>query len=723
MLKNEDFTQYINEDGLYNPPDLSFVNTSLINETARAYEANGGVYTRAPETSSEYKEFWDIEEERLLNGIVVPGRLEKGAIKKIWIPPALYAFLNYGRMRKIIFNKDDVTDELEFAFKLTKGKIKGATKIEGFPDFWDGHYDLSMSKYVAKQLGLHFIGAKSRRKGFSYYEAMEGSHLFMMKRKGRVFLTAYEKKYLIGGDRIANFSKTYIDWFYDNTDFYRGYLKSDINEFLKSGYRLRTSKEIERGYQSILMPITLKDNPDAPRGLDGDLVKFEEVQTFPNFLDVLKVVNPLLKDGAIMTGQWSAWGTGGDTTKETNWAPFETVYYNPKDWNCLAFLNKYDDNALQDKDGCGFMFPNYRNLVPFIDKNGNSLLEPAKEFDEKLRLKVKESAKTEKDYIDYTSEYANKPSEIFINSSTGILPDTSLQIQRQKNDPSYKNAYKDGRIVLKDGILQFVPNDLLPLENRHDFVDMFPLTKKIDLEGCVRFWQLPFRDPITGKVPDNLYRLWHDPYGVDKDTKEITIKDSIACTYIYERANNFTPSRGDVIIGAYHGRPGSMDTYNYQLLLLTIFCNGKLFFENDRGDVEGFFKRKKALHLLEDQPSFRYNDDIAGKPSNRKGVSMNFTGRKANALIYLRDWLNTIRGYDDFNNPITNLDVFPDIGGLREIGKYKKGNFDRVSTLLVGMLDEKEQESLGIVPKQPKVSTNRTNDFFKDRLFAGKMFN
>ena len=67
-----------NEKGHYILEDIAFCNTNQFNEAARYFKKNG-VYTRAPKGSREYNQFWDIEEDRRLNGMTAPGKLYTGA--------------------------------------------------------------------------------------------------------------------------------------------------------------------------------------------------------------------------------------------------------------------------------------------------------------------------------------------------------------------------------------------------------------------------------------------------------------------------------------------------------------------------------------------------------------------------------------------------------------------------------------------------------------------
>ena len=67
---------------------LKFVNTAYFSETSKYYLRHG-VYTHAPEGTSEHIEFWDEQEKRCKYGYEVGG---------VRITGEHYAYLNYGRI-------------------------------------------------------------------------------------------------------------------------------------------------------------------------------------------------------------------------------------------------------------------------------------------------------------------------------------------------------------------------------------------------------------------------------------------------------------------------------------------------------------------------------------------------------------------------------------------------------------------------------------------------
>jgi hypothetical protein len=252
-------------------------------------------------------------------------------------------------------------------------------------------------------------------------------------------------------------------------------------------------------------------------------------------------------------------------------------------------------------------------------------------------------------------------------------------------DPKLNNLGRTGMLVRSEsGVKLDIKFDGQPLVN-------YPPKTEDKLDGCFVEWSPPFK--VNGQVPKNLYRVWHDPFAVDKDKDKLSIRDSLGVAYVYEKPNNFTPTRGNRIVAAYVGRPSRVDDYNDQLFKMAQYYNTieGLQFENDRGEVIPYAKRFKLLEYLAPEPEIMWKKELSGKSGRDWGTHIN-TARKEVGIIYLRDWLLEPVSKDDNGNDILTLHYIYDLGLLRELQKFNsKGNFDRISTMIVGMFDYKEQ--------------------------------
>ena len=94
-------------------------------------------------------------------------------------------------------------------------------------------------------------------------------------------------------------------------------------------------------------------------------------------------------------------------------------------------------------------------------------------------------------------------------------------------------------------------------------------------------------------------------------------------------------------------------------------------------------------------------------------MSMGSKERKGQAEIYLRDWLKTKRTTTEEGETKLNLHYIYDIALIDELVKYnRRGNFDRVSAMLVGMFHLKDLHT-----KEVQIVEQASSDSFFDRAF------
>ena len=699
----------------YEFEDIKFVNTSQLNEAARHYK-QFGCYTKAPAGSLEFNQFWDIEEERLLNGMTVPGKLyydEYGVahVQEVRITGEHYGYLNYGRIR---MTTDASNVLLGSAEGVLKDRKKVGTKDIDFPSFWDGDYHFFKACELAKSRGEHVIVFKARRKGYSYKVGYKGSHLVNFYPETTAILGAYDKKYLIQGRGTTRMAKAYLDWYQDKTDFSRGYLSNDI-ENLELGYQLQGEK-MPRGYKSKLITVSFMENPDAAIGKDGDLIIFEEAGKFPNLRETLGVTLSSTEDGALQTGQVIIFGTGG--TDEANWAVFEDLFYNPEKNGFLRFNNIWDDGRAGTS--CGFFHGHLLNLIPHVDKNGNSLIEEALEETTKLRDKKRNEVTYETEYTTYIGQRCIKPSEGFSSTGVSIFSTKILteHTERVTNDPVYKGMGIPGKVFRVGTKGVFKHNMDLDENERHDPIIKQDSSVK-DWNGCTVIYDMPFS--FNGEVPKDLYRIWVDPYAFKKETGKIHYRNSMGVAYVYEKPNSFTKTKGDVIVASYIGRPEDPDDFYEQLLALSLLYNTQngVVFERDRGDVHRYFKQEGFEMMLAWEPTFTFNKALQSKRKGReKGILLSEGDkRKPAGAQLLFKWLYVVRTKSmDETIKTYNVEYFYDLGGLTELKHWSlKGNFDRVSALIIGMLDR--EEVFNVEPENPATIGQNKNDFFNRDFF------
>ena len=691
---------YNPKTGLYTIEPTNFVNTNEFIRSALYFKKHG-YYTKAhPKYDKrDYDQYWDEEERRRRYGYSVGG---------VTITGEHYGFLNFAQIQRTI-NPDDTAGVIK---NHTLARKVGHKAID-FPDFWDGHYHWFRAKRSARKHGLHLLGGKSRRKGFSYVGAWSAANNADLHPGKTTVIGAFDNKYLIRGNGTMSMARKYLDFINKYTAWRKGRL-INTKDTIKLGYKLRGRDE-EYGYLSEILALSFKDNADASAGKDIWEVDLEELGVFPNLSETLDILLPTLEDGDTITGQFIGWGTGG--TKNANWEAFEEIFYNPLSKGCMAFDNIWDEGG--KGTSVGFFFPYVQNLVPYMDKNGNSDIKTATEVFNVRLEKQKTITKDASSFLLWKGQRANCPADAFSRSSANIFtsPELSEHIRRVKNDPDIKYLARVGTLIRGERGIRLATNEELIGQRLPYHLPLSYPNKNDDWHGAFVEWQPPYRDPKTGIIPKGLYRVWNDPYAVDKNNEDITMRDSMGATYVYERVNPWSPSRGDILVACYVGRPGLMDTYNEQLLRICEYYGGydrMCMFENDRGDVKPFFKAKGKINLLADEPEITWKTELQSKKTGRtKGININ-TPRKGNGVVYFRDWLYTPRGVDSEGNMKLNLHYIYDLPLLLELEKWNlKGNFDRVSAMIVGMFDMKEEFSKEITAPQ----VPNEHDFFNRPLF------
>ncbi len=289
------------------------VNTHYFSEAANEWLANEkrygvGMYTRAPFGSTEYREFWEEQYRRCIQGFWVGD---------MYITGRHYFYLNFFRMMRTpesaLRNKNVISSQI--------------TKIESFPSFWTIQWLWFTYKFIAAN-GGSFLGVESpggldiaalkcRGAGFSFMDASDDVYNFVFYKKSKSFILAYIGNYLDGADGIMPKIRVALDFIntgtiglYPNGTICPGYFKrnrvdqgKEPAEF-KSGYKLADGTTA--GFDSHILSL-ICDNPRKARAARGMKVTLEEGGSFPNLLSVDAVTQANVKDGGLKIGQRVDW--------------------------------------------------------------------------------------------------------------------------------------------------------------------------------------------------------------------------------------------------------------------------------------------------------------------------------------------------------------------------------------------------------------------------------
>lgn len=700
---------------MFSAEDIAFCNTSDFTKTAQTYIKTGKYTNAHPKYDyDEYSSFWNREEERCKNGMTLPGKLIKqfdGSYKlqNIHITGEHYGYLNFAEIKRSKgFEADKGILYNEHGEAITKSNSGISAKDFYFPDFWDGDYYFFKAIELCRLIGKHLVVGKARRKGYSYKNGWLVANNANFNRRSTSVVGAYDSPSLFD-DGTMNKVLNYLNFINKHTDWTKRRLHNTL-EHIEIGFRYK-GDEAKYGFLSNIYTSILKGNPGGLRGKDPDLVLLEEFGKCPNGKEILDATMKSLTDGNKMTGLFIGFGTGGGD--DNQWQAFEDTFYEPYARDFVCFENEWDDDMKET--GCGFFHASFINKPGLIDIHGNSDIKKSLAFD---AIKINQLKHDPVKLNAYLMEEPTKPSEAFSRASNNIFPAKELdeQLRRVSRDPSLQGIGREGIFINTDKGLKFV--DRINADESQKLlippvVNSFPLKVEDDVRGCWILWEQPFKDS-NGNIPDNLYSAWNDPYGISKQKEHFNVKDSLGVTMLYENPNNFTPTKGDRIVGMFVGRREDTEEYDDEMFLGCMYYNAKLLYENDRGDVYTNAKKRGLLDLLKDEPEFHYQKELQrGGMGRKKGISIaGNMSRKASGVVYLKNWLIQDRGIDDKGNKLLNLHYIYDIGFLKELLKYDgKRNTDRTSTAIVGMFDVRETIHKGQFPEVTRIGTIENSYF------------
>jgi hypothetical protein len=718
---------------LYEHIDIAFYNTEQFSVTGQHYLKHGTYTEYHPiYDRNKYDAFWDEEERRRKEGITLPCALvvkEDGTyvLQDLHITGEHYGYLNYAPIKRV---KQATLIKIDELVRLGEDISELADDKEvSLPQFFDSDYYYFKAIELARAKGKHIVVGKARRKGYSYKNGWLSANRADLYKNTVTGIAAYNSDSLYP-EGTMTMADNYLQHISKHTDWSKRRL-IDKENTIKFGFKYNDGYGIERGYKSsILARSFATNNPGAIRGKDCTLILLEESGKNPLLSQVLASTLPTLGAGAVKTGLMIVFGTGGGEDKQ--WEHFESLFYSPSADGFLSFNNIWDEDCRGDE--CGFFVPSYMGKEGFIDRHGNSNVKGAIAYEEAIR-ETKKKAKDASKLSDYVMEEPFCPKEAFSRGTSGIFPNADLeeQLRRVQKDEDIKALTRTGNLIRTAQGVKFVDKMFMTPEQEkhyHPPITNFPLRKEDDPHGCFVMWSPPYRskvdirkgslfnvdkDVLIGQVPHNLYRIWCDPFALPKKAEQITGRDSLGVFKVYERTNNFTPGFGDRIVAEFRGRPDTTEKFNEILFAAADYYNAIIMYENDRGDIFDYAREHHRLHQLADEPDVIWQKSLqTSKTGRKKGISIN-EARRLTGVIYVKDWLVQKRGNDNGKN-LLNLHYYYSEAGLKELLRYNlyKGNFDAVSTLIVGQYDIKEQVFTKI--------TDNTNIVSSDSVFNRQLF-
>lgn len=647
---------------------------------------NTGSYCSYPSGTSEYYQFWDEEMNRCINGYT--------ADDGDYITGYNYFYINYCPINRQVqtLNKD----------KRGNTVVRKEQKFE-FPDFWDYDYYYFNAVQEAEEQGKHLCVLKSRRRGYSYKAAAMMCRNYYLIPASKSYVYASNKQYLTE-DGVLTKAWDYMDFIDKNTAWGK---KRSVNTQMRkrAGFITKDEfgNEVEMGYKSEIIGVTLKDNPDVVRGKKASLILFEEGGSFKELAAAWQIARPSVEIDGVAFAPMIVYGTGGDTDSE--FATLKDMFYHPDGYNCLGFDNIWDENVSDTK--CGFFVPQYTNIDIrdkdnnriYMDNDGNTLSKQSIEYILEERRKVINAATSSTAVDRYVAERPITPAEAMLEFNGNIFPKKELQEQLSliRTNRNLQNHKQVGDLEWdQNGNIKWI------IKKTGDII-RYPLGKDDDPTGSIVIWEHPNQSASSG-----LYIAGCDPYDHDQ-----SVTTSLGSCFIYKRVQTLE-EYSDILVAEYTGRPATAEDFYENVRKLLVYYNARLMYENQNKGLFVYFTQKHCDYLLADQPDIL--NDVVGnsKVQRKKGCHMNKQIKQWGEGL-VKEWLNDINAtgkknlYYIFSEPL-----------LEELISYNDiGNFDRVCALLQVMI---YREQLFNVVVKEKEKINKQRMLFDGPIFAQSWF-
>ncbi len=449
-------------------------NSDKFRKAALTFQKSGR-YVSAPPKTTAYRDYWDREVDRCLNGYTA----EDGD----YITGYHYFYLNYCPIVLVVDKEIELDDGVR--------RVIGVRERD-FPRFWDGDYEYFNAIDKAEKTGQHMVVLKTRRRGYSYKGASMLCRNYFLIPESKSYAVAAENEFLTK-DGILTKAWELMSFIDENTAWYKKRQKVDTKMHKRASITVdKDGVKTEIGYLSEIIGVTVKNDVQKIRGKAAKLILFEESGKFPNLISAWNIARSSMDQGGIVFGLMISFGTGG--TDQADYEGLKELFYNPKGYNILSLKNIWDEGATKE---CGFFMPEYMNMDGYMDKDGNSKIEEAKKYAIEQRRLVEEHANDKSSIDRYIAEKPFTPIEATLQLSTNIFPKKDLirQLNNVLTNNKLFNYKQVGELYWSDtGEVKWDLNEKL-----RD-VSKFPLDKTDSKKGAIVIWEHPPED-----IPYGLY--------------------------------------------------------------------------------------------------------------------------------------------------------------------------------------------------------------------------
>jgi hypothetical protein len=691
-------------------------------------------------------QFWQKEKRRSIEGFWTSGK---------WMPGTLYYYINYhtinieslevqGRMlgrpwlRDIEWEKAYIYEEAcgFSGFTLdTKhtcdrryGPEKDISLMMGYiteeeinskvyvpaREYLRRNHGKSLGKPLYRNQAKNVIDLEARGGGKSFWASSLIAHNFLFDGATDydIYLEQQRKKLPLKSDTVvgaveAKFSSDLLKKFRVALENLPGRVDIGGEIFESPFFRtysgsLAPSKDFfSTRSESVIHHRSFGDDPLAANGTRPNRAFLEEVGFLGSIIEVWGALEATQQSSEFRNLVIYGLGTGG-LTKAGAALYAKEVFYNPEDYNCLAF-----DDEWENKGKIGFFLPAAKTLNKF--KEGPNLItneEKALKYIEHNRAKAKKSNSK----LRYITERINaplNPSEIFLTTEGGIFPieDLNDRLSNLEADSRTLNSTYKVRFNLLEGRPSMVISD-------KGVIREFPVRRGVDLDAAVELFELPKKD-ADGNVPYGRYLAGWDPVEVDGNDD---FTQSLQSLYILDSWTNR-------IVADYTARTRIAEDYYEQVRRLLMHYNAICNVENNIKGPYGYFRNKNSLHLLCETPEIlKEQNFVKGSGIGNKGIGTRVNAEIINYGLGLSvSWLDEL-AYGKEEEGIRNIDQIESPGLLKEMIAFDKDiNADRVSAFGMLMILREDRRRITANNISKRVKT-KTDDRLWDRPFNKKIY-
>ena len=622
-------------------------------------------YCEAPYKSLDYINYWDKEKEKCRKGVIIDG---------FYLTRYYYFWINF----LPINNKESNT--------------------YSFPNVFDSQYYFFI--YIQRcELEYKYSAVVKKRQwggSFQHLAILLCDVWFEQSYINK--LGASDEKYILSDWQMLEEYRNFLN---EHTAWYRNFSPAKVMDWEQKQEVKDGNRKTYRGNKSTLKGLNFKTNPT--KGVGGKTNKFyyEEAGITKTMSKTFQYIDPALKMGAITTGMFMASGSVGELNECED---LKKMAYSPEAFNILPVKNIFEEESKLE-DTC-FFVPEYWSMPPYIDSNGNSIIDkPTKEEFEYLKsiglseeeslmgakewcLKEREDKKRKsspEDYRMYISQHPFSISEAFAWRANSIFPQSLIlnqqeRLEAEKKHPSVVTLEYSGTTI------------------KHKFceeckaITKFPLGERDNKEGAIQIWEFPKENS-----PFLTYFAGVDPIATDKTTTS----KSLFSIYIFKNLveEKYTEDKkekikinGYKIVASYVGRHDDMKTTNEIAEKLIVFYNALTAVENNVPSFINHMQSRSLQRYLATKEQLSFISDLKTNVNSFSpyGFRMNETIKTYFIDIvteYLTEQLDVSRSIEgELLSIVQGVTRIPDSVLLEELKLFNdKINVDRFVAFAAGL--------------------------------------